>query len=256
MERKNIYIVVFMITTIIAAGVAVYFAVNPIAKNEDFSKDNSIVNEDVNNSNISNEKVENIQENNTNSSNVETAEKIVYKYLPSVENGKCLNAKENLSYYVSRSADFQGVTAYVGELGKSISLNVNWDSIKKAYGSSSLDEVTITGYKEYSITNFSKKIVNVYIDGMGQAIGQEVLLFLMEDGTVEYMPLHDSLVKQEFKSYGQIKSVSNIVDVVGGSAHSSIDGGPGPGWYTIFAINNEGNYYDIGAILQEVYFNK
>ena len=177
---------------------------------------------------------------------LQATEKIVYKYAPSLENGKCLNARENVKYTPNRTAEFYGLTAYIKDNGKTVGFNVNGNLIKDKY-----PEVNITEYKEYSITNFSKKVVNVYIEGMGQGVGNEVLYFLMEDGTVEYMPIHKALKAKEFKSYGKIENVSNIIDITTGMAQANIDGtGEGPGWNTVFAINNEGNYYDIGAIVQ------
>ena len=78
-----------------------------------------------------------------------------------------------------------------------------------------------------------------------------MLYFLMEDGTVEYMPIHKALKSQEFKSYGKLENVSNIVEIATGMAQANVDGsGNGPGWNTVFAINYDGDYYDIGDIVE------
>lgn len=246
MESRSKVIITILSGLLVVVGiVAVYLGIslsgmevivdnleNELASNE--SKQNS------DKIQVKDESVENT------SNKVETVEKVVYKYLPNINEGKCLNGKENVNYTVNRYADFNGVSAYINDDGKTVGFNVNGNVIKEKY-----TDVNITEYKTYSITNFSKKVVKVYIEGMGHGIGNEVLYFIMEDGTVEYMPIYKALKVQEFKSYGKLENVSNIVEIATGMAQASEDGsGNGPSWNTVFAINYEGNYYDIGDIVE------
>lgn len=246
MENRSKVIIAILSGLLVIVGiVAVYFGISLSGMDVIV---NNLENELASNeSNQNSDEVQVKDESVDDTSNkLEATEKQIYKYLPNINEGKCLNAKENVNYTISRSADFSGLTAYIRDDGKTVGFNVNGNLIKDKY-----PDVNITEYKEYSITNFSKKVVKVYIEGMGQGVGNEVLYFLMEDGTVEYMPIYQTLKAQEFKSYGKLENVSNIVEVATGTAQASEDEtGNGPGWNTVFAINYEGDYYDIGDIVE------
>lgn len=261
MENRNkVVIGILCVLLVIVGVVAVYFGItsskskseleNKIEALENKYASNVVVKDEKEESENKNNEVNEDKENKENKEEkVETVEKIVYKYLPDVSKGKCLNAKDNSIYSVIRQTSFSEIGATIDDNGKTVALNVNWNNAKEMYPE--LDN-TMQGYKNYSITNFSKKVVNVYIFGMGQAVGSEVLYFLMEDGTVEYMPIYKSLKEKLFKSYGKINNISDIVDIARGTVRANEDGsGNGPGWLSVFAINNEGNYYDIGSMIQD-----
>ncbi|MBR3368507.1 hypothetical protein IKG45_01805 [Candidatus Saccharibacteria bacterium] len=75
---------------------------------------------------------------------------------------------------------------------------------------SSCTIVDENGEKYATIDNFSGKVISPFFAVFGQAAGSEVILFLMEDGTVEYMPMtafKDNLIK----SYGKVDGLSNII---------------------------------------------
>ena len=96
------------------------------------------------------------------------------------------------------------------------------------------------------IKGFSNKIDEVEIGTLGQDYMSSVILFLMEDGTVEYISLMDLLQTNNLASRGKLPQLKNIVKL------QSIDvSTEEAGWMTMIAIDNEGNFYDISNIMQD-----
>ena len=72
----------------------------------------------------------------------------------------------------------------------------------------------------------------------------------MEDGTVQYMPLKKAIQNSDFKSYGNIEGISNIVEIVDGSSNIV----NGPGYLTPFAITNDGSCYELYPIVDKLLY--
>ena len=89
---------------------------------------------------------------------------------------------------------------------------------------------------------FDKKVVDLYLGGMGQTSRGDTLFILLEDGTVEYIPIVKMFSNFDMKvsSYGQISNVANVVKFVTASASSGV---------TTLAIKNDGTYYDLQQVL-------
>ena len=223
MDRKNIYIVIFIITTIIASCTAIYFAVNQTTAVEGNKEQNISVNE---------EKEEQTK--------VETVEKIVYKYqLPKIDESKCINVKEQ-TYNVKRNSIsiFQTCQATV-ENKKEVSLRINGDIVKKMHN---LDiSVDKFGYLERVINNFEGSVVDVKVFNVGQGVGNEVIFFLMEDGTVEYMELIKAMQKDEYKSQGKIKGVEGVVEI--NLAYGSRN------FHSPIGVKEDGSFYDLWLMI-------
>lgn len=260
MESRNKVIIAILVIAVIVAGVmATYYGIG--ARNTD-AKIADLENKlDEANNNLATTKAE-LAKSNTKINDVKealgaseettttnTTKTNEYK-TPYVDfsNGKCLNAEsENNIYYPTRSFHFlSAISASIDENGKKVTITTNGDSIKSTF------QVDNVGYNNYVVDNFSKKVVNVYIYGMGHSTGNEYILYLMEDGTVEYTKVLDSLKSNSFKSLGKIDGVSNITEVVSGNA-TYIEPGQdgGPGWRSIYGITSTGDYYDLGAILNK-----
>ena len=74
----------------------------------------------------------------------------------------------------------------------------------------------------------------------------------MDDGTVEYVPLYDATKNHDFKSYGKLEDIKNIIRLY--TAEKSIDGGSS---FVILAQDTQGNIYDLDSILNNTgYFHK
>ena len=104
-----------------------------------------------------------------------------------------------------------------------------------------------TGIKEGDI-NFNKKVVDMAECGFGQSIDNETLFFIMEDGTVEYMPIATAVKNNSIKSYGKLEGVNDIISIKNVSA-----GAPnGGGWVTTIAFNKDGKFYDLDYVLRKM----
>lgn len=99
--------------------------------------------------------------------------------------------------------------------------------------------------KNQEITGFSAKPTQVYYGEFGQDIIGRVVLFLMADGTVEYIKLMNMLENQTYKSAGKIQNLSDVkqFDVL------SVSDTEGGGYVTTIAIDKDGYYYDLNELL-------
>ena len=91
---------------------------------------------------------------------------------------------------------------------------------------------------------FDKKITQVLIDGSGQDVSSMAILYLMEDGTVEYVPLlkdiNDKWGQQDntkkVNSYGKLQGVSDIVSLISAEAD---------GYHTVLARKADGTVINL-----------
>lgn len=96
--------------------------------------------------------------------------------------------------------------------------------------------------------NFTKKVVDIFFGGIDQDASGDTILFLMEDGTVGYLPLKKAYAtnNESLNSYGSLSGISNIVKFYSANANSQMGSG-----ITILAQDNEGNLYDLSTTLRE-----
>ena len=101
--------------------------------------------------------------------------------------------------------------------------------------------------KKEEITGFNGKVKKVYFYQVGQAVMPDSLaiLFLMEDGKIEYISYVDALQTNNLKSRGEIAGIYNISDIYSASACKWVDKTGGPGWETCIAKNSSNNYYSL-----------
>ena len=109
---------------------------------------------------------------------------------------------------------------------------VKKQEINKNYG---LNKST----KDFNSTielKFDTEVVDFWSGSVGrQAIGNEIILVLLKDGTVEYIPLYDAIKNNNVKSYGKIEGINGIVRL-GGVSFSGNDGfgHNSPSFYDLF----------------------
>lgn len=102
--------------------------------------------------------------------------------------------------------------------------------------------------KNKEITGFKTNVKDVYYAYMGNGDPAPIILFLMEDGTVEFADSKTMLTDGVFKSAGKIKELSNIVKFVHLNAQEVDENGEGlGGWITVAAIDEEGYSVDLSA---------
>ncbi len=107
--------------------------------------------------------------------------------------------------------------------------------------------------KTIILTGFSGEIKDFFYAKFGQAGGYEQLLFLMADGSVEYMPIYDAFEKNNIKSYGKIEGLKNIANFQQLTSSSYENNGElllGRG-QAVLAEDVDGNYYDLYYYLEE-----
>ena len=97
--------------------------------------------------------------------------------------------------------------------------------------------------KEYEITNIdASNIKSIYVSDHGTSGNYPIALFLMKDGTVEWLQIGSGDLVAE----GKIENVENIVRIetvnVGEHYELSDDGA---GWISVIGIREDGNFYDL-----------
>lgn len=126
-------------------------------------------------------------------------------------------------------------------------LDVNWDTVKAMYA---LDGLNKSGIENNLVVGNidASRITDVAVSGFGQAVGYEAVLFLMDDGTVEYIPLMKALRDGAIRSYGKLDGVEGIVKFYKNNA----------GVWSCYGIRDvyaqraDGKYYSIGLLMDDL----
>lgn len=144
-----------------------------------------------------------------------------------------------------------GLFINLSESKKTATITIDWSKYFGIYGIS----LTTGETREYAITNFTKKIKDVYIAGFGQSSGHETAFYVMEDGTVEYTPINNALGEKAsssetiLKSYGKINDVSGVVKIISATDYCPNDNTCIGGSYNILGIKQDGTFYNLSEIL-------
>lgn len=106
-----------------------------------------------------------------------------------------------------------------------------------------------TGWEEFEVTGIDAgKVVDVFISGFGNGMGDETAFFLMDDGTVEYMPILKAREKNDYRSYGKLPGVKNVIKFIEGELY---EGGPHGALVGSFAQRADGKLYRLLDIIKE-----
>ena len=151
---------------------------------------------------------------------------------------KCINNK-GAEYYLSSNTSINGLN--ITYYDNSLNVSVEPSLIKNIY-----NDIQINDAKSYNIS-LSKRAVDIYLDGFGQSVGYETLFILMEDGTVEFVPLYYAFKNNNFQSY-KLDGVENIIKFISVSA--------GRAGHSVLAQKPDGTFYDISLMLLDTqYYN-
>ena len=92
--------------------------------------------------------------------------------------------------------------------------------------------------------NFDKKIVDIFFGEMGQDSSGDTLFILLEDGTIEYIPIVHMFnhVQAEVISYGKVNNISDVTKFALSSTSNGI---------TTLAIKGDGSFYDLWYALKD-----
>lgn len=217
MEKKNNggLIVLVIILLVALLGVCGYVAYDK----------GLIFNKDVETNEEEKKETENkVEENNTESNYVSLE----------VKDEKCINS-DSMVYSIRSGSigDFQ--------INNDNSVTLTISGLDKWGG------LNYSNYETFTINNFSKKIIDVISGGIGQDVAESTVIFLMEDGSLEYLPLYCSLRNSNVKSYGSLSGVEGIVKLY--SAGAFPKNSPLGGGFTILAQKSDATYYDLRSIL-------
>lgn len=157
-----------------------------------------------------------------------------------------------------------GLSINVNDDKKTATLSIDWD----IFGPHSTASTWGSGIAKEDVKGFTKNIKKAYIDGIGQDSMGTMLIFLMEDQTLEYISLFESkfdsqgtlyyemsytydrdaegkVISEYFKSKGQIPEVENITELYGAQVLEQTGG-----YHTILAKTKDGSFYDLSESIK------
>ncbi len=228
--KSNLGLIVIVVILLFAVfGLCGYIILN---------KDNSnstkyVAGGDNNNTNAKNEISKNNTETTTNTQETKANSTITF------DGSKSINS-DGKNYTLACQGN-AGIWIAVDSTQKVLTFNFTPTRVVEAY---SLSWQTAKNDVSSSNINFEKKIVDVFFGGMGQDSSGDTLFILLEDGTVEYIPIvHMFNHAQDGPiSYGKIAGVSDVAKF----ALSNTSGG-----VTTLAIKNDGTFYDLWYSLKD-----
>lgn len=164
-----------------------------------------------------------------------------------LDEGKCLNCEIPIDSIIGKAASFSS------DLFSSIQLNtstasdatfmwVSWDALNEYYSYTGTTKIAKTGTEWNVKIDLLGKAVDGLIESFGNGLGGETLFFLMEDGTVEYIPIIKAVQEGKFQSFGKIPGVESVVKFY--TAHNY--GGSVP-----LAQRVDGDYYDLSVSVSD-----
>lgn len=236
------FLLIFAIFAIIIMAFVIYNLYNEkVSLTDKVNHINVQTNESVQPDTIDNTFSSNAAEQENNKSNkIDTNEKFV---VPSLTTGTMKNATNNATYSLLISNRYYGISLDNGvpyirwytlneQDDNDVALN-NW---AKQLG------VTLNS-KLQEITGFTKKVIDVHLGGIGQDITGDILIFQMEDGTIEYSTIEN--IMKNVSTQGKIEELNNIVKLQDVNVHL----GEAGGHVSIIAIDQDNNCYDLGKFI-------
>ena len=132
-----------------------------------------------------------------------------------------------------------GISVSIDNTRKSVRISYNGATISNSFGLGWVTAADTHTYELIDTKNFDKKISQVLIDGLGQDATNSAILYLMEDGTVEYVPILKELNTnwsqpdntKKFNSYGKLNGISDVISLVPAEAQ---------GYHTVLARKVDG----------------
>lgn len=122
--------------------------------------------------------------------------------------------------------------------------NVNWRALYEFFNMNRQAENKIA--EDLTIADIdARRVVSIEKGTFGNAPGNETFLFLMDDGTVECMPLHRVAEDGVVRSYGKIEGVEDVISLKGVYSSPGCGGGG-----TVIAQKTNGEFYDLYGLLE------
>ena len=186
------------------------------------------------------------EQNQSKDKEIENSSKVSMMKLIHFDASKCQNSNAD-SYTLTIPTHSLGTNVSLDSAQKKVTVSVNRHLVNVAYGLNW--ETSSQNYEEllHEIT-FEQKVDEIFFSGIGQDGSYDTILFLMEDGSLEYLPVRKSLEEnyEQLKSYGKLSGVSQIVKLYAANANRN----PVGSGITILAQKTDGTFYDLSTILQ------
>ena len=179
------------------------------------------------------------------SNNEETTEEDTNASSLDFDTSKVINGN-GTQYYLT---NYNGtIDIRLDETRKIATLNYNRKILSETYGlnwdTTGIDEYT---YEDKQLT-FDKNIKDIFYGGVGQDVSGDIILFLMEDGTVEYIPVYQALATSGVDglvSYGTLQGVEDIIKFYTAYAMVGLTGN----YSTTLIQTKDGTLYDLAPII-------
>lgn len=126
-------------------------------------------------------------------------------------------------------------------------VTVDWDEVRKYFPNETVEGKTGTETFDISGQIEPGRVVEIQAHGFGQAVSVETLFFLMDDGTIEYIPVVQIARTGEVKSAGKLPGVEKVITLSAGSGMSY--GGCGGHGVDMHVKRSDGGVYSLGGIL-------
>lgn len=121
-------------------------------------------------------------------------------------------------------------------------ITIRWDTIDP-----SLNTNNKTGNE--NINDFGPTtghVIDFVFSQFGNGFGDETFLFLMDDGTIEYVPLYPALQDGNFRSRGKLGDIDDIIKFYKVNANNPYGSG---GYLTVLAQRADGTFYDLSQLV-------
>ena len=223
-KKKNIFIGILGATTVIAAGVAVYFGLK------------------YNSSRIENAKLQEIV-NEPNQTEVVEKEKIVTEYaIPEINYENCINpGQTRYQRLLDKYSTAYATLASVREDPNVLYVQIEKEKLEKNLPDLTLNNVGESGYFSHYHT-FDYKIKQIYIGGWGQTEWAEAIIFcLLDDGSVYCLNIIEAIKSGNFDNFVKLDEVSDIIEVGRLEVFDA---------FTVYAARKDGKFYDLTDILK------
>ena len=209
---------IFVFTTVIASALALYFGVNA-SKTE-----------------VSSTTQPSALSNNDNTPSTEVQIKEVEKevVIPSIYTAK--QSTKNDKTYRLNSRTSRGVVVTLDEKNN-VEVLFNNDTLE-LYPNLTQDDIS----KSHTVTGFSSKVVDVQVVPLDAYSQDSVILFLLDNKTVEYVKLSDLCENKNFDKVNSISGVSKVIKIDSAivKPQAVTEGITSP-----IAFDENGNFYDL-----------
>ena len=231
-KKKNIFIGILGATTVVAAGVAVYFGLKYSSSKTEIVRLQEKVNES--------KQTEIVGNNNA----------VIEYATPTISVENCINtgAVPVIRYAKPLSVNYEifGTELSVSQNNlKTLNMTIYKDKLEKNNGLNlTLENANEHGYFSHDF-NFDSNIKQVCMGGVGQASGADCIIFcLLEDGSVHCLNLYNAIKNNDFNNFTKLDELEDIIEV------GKLEKVTTERYFSVYAARKDGKFYDLEDILK------